>query len=58
MRLHSTANVSGTIHCTRIIMDDGAEFNGRMNMTGQEEKAEEIDLDVAENDGKVAKIAG
>jgi len=32
VRLHSTAVVGGTLHCKRIIMDDGAQLNGVVNM--------------------------
>lgn len=57
VHLYSTAVVTGTIHCTRIIMDDGAEFNGAIDMSGQAAKPRKTKLKIAENDEKIAKVA-
>lgn len=57
VHLFSTAKVAGTIHCTRILMDDGAEFNGTVNMTGEIAKPARMPLAVAESVEKIAKVA-
>ena len=57
VHLYSTAAVTGTIHCTRIIMDDGAALNGTVNMTGEMAKPAKAKLALAENE-KLAKLAG
>ncbi len=57
VHLFSTAAVTGTIHCTRILMDDGAEFNGNVNMTGEIAKPARVPLTIAESPDKVAKVA-
>lgn len=58
VHLYSTAVVTGTIHCKRIIMDDGAEFNGKIDMSGEVAKPRKTKLKIAENDEKIAKVAG
>lgn len=57
VHLFSTAAVTGTIHCTRILMDDGATFNGSVNMTGEVAKPAKAKLALAETE-KLAKLAG
>ncbi len=57
VHLFSTSDVTGTIHCTRILMDDGAEFNGTVIMTGEIAKPARTPLAVAENVEKIAKVA-
>ena len=32
VRLYPSAEVTGTIHCSRLVLDEGAEFNGSVNM--------------------------
>lgn len=58
VHLYSTAVVTGTIHCTRIVMDDGAEFNGVIDMAGEAAKPRNAKLKIAESEEKIAKIAG
>jgi cytoskeletal protein CcmA (bactofilin family) len=57
VHLFSTAVVTGTVHCTRIIMDDGAALNGTVNMTGEVAKPAKTKLALAENEN-LAKLAG
>jgi cytoskeletal protein CcmA (bactofilin family) len=57
VHLYSTAVVTGTVHCTRIIMDDGAALNGTVNMTGEMAKPAKAKLALAENE-KLTKLAG
>lgn len=53
VRLYSSAVITGTVHCERIIMDDGATFNGNMRMNGE---AEEPELSDQPDDESVASI--
>lgn len=53
VRLYSSAVITGTVHCERIIMDDGATFNGNMRMNGE---AEEPELRDQPGDETVASI--
>lgn len=32
VHMHATAAVNGTIHCSRIVIEDGAQFNGQVEM--------------------------
>jgi cytoskeletal protein CcmA (bactofilin family) len=57
VHLFSTAVVTGTVHCTRIIMDDGAALNGTVNMTGEMAKPAKTKLALADNEN-LAKLAG
>ena len=57
VHLHPTAVVTGTINCMRILMDDGAEFNGTLNMKGEAAKPARKPLKIAEKDEKLAKVA-
>lgn len=43
VRLYSSAVITGTVHCGRIVMDDGATFNGNMRMNGETEEPEICD---------------
>jgi cytoskeletal protein CcmA (bactofilin family) len=58
VHLFSTAEVTGTIHCTRILMDDGAQLNGNVDMGGELAKPRKRKLSIAERDGKITKVAG
>lgn len=57
VHLFSTATVIGTLNCERILMDDGADFNGTVDMTGEIAKPAKTKLTIAENDEKIAKVA-
>jgi cytoskeletal protein CcmA (bactofilin family) len=58
VHLYPTAVVTGTIHCTRIVVDDGAEFNGTLDMSGKAVKAGKAKLAIADTDERIAKVAG
>jgi cytoskeletal protein CcmA (bactofilin family) len=58
VHLHPTAVVTGTINCTRILMDDGAEFNGTVKMKGEAAKPAKKALKIADKEGKLTKVAG
>jgi cytoskeletal protein CcmA (bactofilin family) len=53
VHLYSTAVVRGTIRCERLIVDDGAKFDGQLTMTGEAEATRKGKLTLASsNDGK------
>ncbi len=58
VHLFSTAVVTGTINCARIIMDDGAAFNGTLNMHGNSVRASKATLKIADNEERLVKVAG
>lgn len=43
VQLCSTAVVNGTIHCKRIVIEDGARFNGKIEMIKEEPEAQASD---------------
>jgi len=57
VHLFSTAVVTGTINCTRIIMDDGAEFNGTLNMQGDSLRSTKTTLKLADSEDRIVKVA-
>jgi cytoskeletal protein CcmA (bactofilin family) len=62
VRLYSSAVVEGRIYCKRLVLDEGAEFNGAvdMNWDGKmPEKAPETDTDSDDNsDDNVVRVVG
>ena len=38
VHLYSTALVRGTVRCSRLIVEDGAKFDGQLNMSGEEDQ--------------------
>ena len=59
VHLYSTAVVRGTIHCERLIVDDGAKFDGHLCMTGETKASKKGKLTLASNsDGKADTKAG
>ena len=57
VHLYSSAEVSGTITCKRIVLDDGAVFNGTVNMEQDVIKLDRSDISVAENDDTIVEAA-
>jgi len=59
VHLYSTAVVRGTIHCERLIVDDGAKFDGQLCMTGESKAPKKGKLTLASSsDGKTDAKAG
>ncbi len=55
IRLHSSASVTGTLHCRRIIMEDGAELNGSVDMqVDRKALAKKVVKAVDKREGKAA----
>jgi cytoskeletal protein CcmA (bactofilin family) len=57
VHLYSTAEVSGTINCGRIVLDDGAVFDGTIDMQKDVVSLDRDKLGVAENDGTITSVA-
>jgi len=57
VHLYSTAVVAGTIHCKKIVMDDGAVFNGRIDMLQDNIEPAKHKLALASDKKILAKIA-
>lgn len=47
LHLYSTAVIRGTIRCERLIVDDGAKFDGHLCMTGEKEEPKKGKLTLA-----------
>lgn len=59
VHLYSTAIVRGAIHCERLIVDDGAKFDGHLSMTGETKASKKGKLTLASSsDGKPETKAG
>lgn len=41
VHLYATASVKGTVHCARIIIDDGARLNGQVHMPGTSKRLDD-----------------
>ena len=58
VHLYSSAIVEGAISCKRLVMDEGAEFNGSVNMNRDEAVPQKEPLKGVESDDKLMKVAG
>jgi cytoskeletal protein CcmA (bactofilin family) len=63
VRLFPSALVEGDIHCNRLVVDEGATFNGRIDMTWdgtieEEQAPEKVKLTSVDSDESIAKAAG
>jgi len=62
VRLFPSACIEGDIHCKRLVVDDGASFNGRIDMkwdgTIGEEAPDKVTLTTVDSENSIAKVAG
>ncbi len=58
VHLYSSAVVDGTISCKRLVVDEGAEFNGSVDMNWDGTASQEEPLKSVESDEKLVKVAG
>lgn len=58
VRLYSSAVIDGTIYCKKLVMDEGAVFNGSVDMNWDGEVAEDVPPDSVDAEEKVLKVAG
>lgn len=58
VRLYSSAVIDGTIYCKRLVMDEGAVFNGSVDMNWDGERSEDVPPVSAGSEEKVLKVAG
>jgi cytoskeletal protein CcmA (bactofilin family) len=58
VHLYSSAVVDGTISCKRLVIDEGADFNGSVDMNRDETVSQKEPLKGVESDEKLMKVAG
>jgi cytoskeletal protein CcmA (bactofilin family) len=58
VRLYSSAVIDGTIYCKKLVMDEGAVFNGSVDMNWDGEVAEDVPTENVDSEEKVLKVAG
>ena len=58
VHLYSSAVIEGTISCKRLVMDEGAQFNGSIDMNWDGSVSQKEPLKSVESDEKVVKVAG
>lgn len=58
VHLYSSAVVDGKISCKRLVMDEGAEFNGSIDMNWDGTESEKEPLQSVDSDEKLVKVAG
>lgn len=58
VHLYSSAVIEGTISCKRLVMDEGAQFNGSVDMNWDGSVSQKEPLKSVESDEKVVKVAG
>ena len=58
VHLYSSALIEGTISCKRLVMDEGAQFNGSIDMNWDGSVSQKEPLKSVESDEKVVKVAG
>lgn len=58
VRLYSSAVVEGKIYCTKLVMDEGAVFNGSVDMNWDGERSENVEPARVDSEEKVLKVAG
>jgi cytoskeletal protein CcmA (bactofilin family) len=58
VRLYPTAVVDGTVYCERLIIDDGATFNGNIDMAAENAATGKAKLTSVDAGEPVSKVAG
>ena len=58
VRLYPTAVVDGTVYCKRLIIDDGATFNGNIDMGAEDADTGKAKLTSVDAGEPVSKVAG
>lgn len=58
VRLYPTAVVDGTVYCKRLIIDDGATFNGNIDMAAENAATGKAKLTSVDASEPVSKAAG
>ena len=58
VRLYSSAVVTGKIFCKRLVLDEGAEFNGSVDMNWDGKMPQEEPETDADSDDSVVRVVG